>query len=202
MEALHSRSKNELDTAFMKSTEMPISEVFNDTYAPLVDYAFQLVRDWEEAQNLAVQSFLQLLEKRANLDDRPGIVSFLYVATRNNCYMHLRKVNSATRFREEAQYLGKDAAESQPEYDFAKMDVEIMNALYAEMAKLPAQCRTIFSLRYLENIPTDKIAEQLGIERKTVQNQILKASKIIKSAFSARKLYPASFPLFLLSFLF
>lgn len=202
MESSSFRNENEFITALQKSDEAAISEIFNDTYKELVDFAYQMVKDWDDAENLAIQSFLHLLEKRGALKDRTRIRSFLYVATRNGCYTHLRKVRSAARFQQEVEYLENQKYDSQPEYDFARMDVEIISALYAEIDKLPTKCKAIFTMRYVKNVPTDQIAEELGLERKTVQNQILKASNHIRSAFSAKKLYPASIPLFLISFLF
>ncbi len=47
--------------------------------------------------------------------------------------------------------------------------------------ELPAQCRTIFQLSRFENLKYHEIASELGLSAKTVENQMGKALRLMRS---------------------
>jgi RNA polymerase sigma-70 factor (ECF subfamily) len=46
---------------------------------------------------------------------------------------------------------------------------------------LPKRCREIFKLSRMDNLTNDEIAQQLGISKRTVENQITHALKFLRS---------------------
>ncbi|MEO0339252.1 MAG: sigma-70 family RNA polymerase sigma factor, partial [Bacteroidota bacterium] len=59
---------------------------------------------------------------------------------------------------------------------------DLEKAMQAALEQLPERCRLIFVMRRLEGIPLKEIAAQLDISPKTVENQITKALKVLKTA--------------------
>ena len=57
---------------------------------------------------------------------------------------------------------------------------EFLNSYEALLKTLPPKRQEIFRLRYQENLSTKTISSQMGITRKTVQNQLAKALASIK----------------------
>jgi RNA polymerase sigma-70 factor (ECF subfamily) len=57
---------------------------------------------------------------------------------------------------------------------------ELQAVLDQSMDRLPEKCREIFYLSRFELLPNKKIAEQLQISPKTVENQITKALRILR----------------------
>ena len=57
---------------------------------------------------------------------------------------------------------------------------EFFKSFEAFMESLPPKRQIIFRLRFQEDLPTKDISMQLGITRKTVQNQLGKAIETLK----------------------
>jgi len=53
--------------------------------------------------------------------------------------------------------------------------------LIKEVEKLPPECQKIFRDSRFKHIPNKEIASKLGLSIKTVENQLTKALKIIKT---------------------
>jgi RNA polymerase sigma-70 factor (ECF subfamily) len=58
---------------------------------------------------------------------------------------------------------------------------ELQHELHKAMNELPQQCRTIFQLSRFEDKKYKEIAEELAISPKTVENQMGKALKILRT---------------------
>jgi RNA polymerase sigma-70 factor (ECF subfamily) len=58
---------------------------------------------------------------------------------------------------------------------------ELEGKLHTALNELPEQCRTIFQLSRFEELRYREIAERLGISVKTVENQMGKALKILRT---------------------
>ena len=58
---------------------------------------------------------------------------------------------------------------------------ELENKLRSALNDLPEQCRTIFQLSRFEELRYREIADRLGLSVKTVENQMGKALKILRT---------------------
>jgi RNA polymerase sigma-70 factor (ECF subfamily) len=59
-------------------------------------------------------------------------------------------------------------------------DEEMLAAVARTVETLPPRCRLIFELKWSRGLRYAEIAETLGIAEKTVENQLLKAIKLIR----------------------
>jgi RNA polymerase sigma factor (sigma-70 family) len=79
-------------------------------------------------------------------------------------YEHLTTTNNDTnRFDENISYL------------------ELEKSVETSLSDLPKRCREIFLLSRMSNLTNDEIAQQLGISKRTVENQITTALKFLRS---------------------
>jgi RNA polymerase sigma-70 factor (ECF subfamily) len=64
--------------------------------------------------------------------------------------------------------------------------VELEQSLQKAIDELPERCRIVFTLSRFEELKYQEIADQLNISIKTVENQISKALRLIRTALEDR----------------
>ena len=67
---------------------------------------------------------------------------------------------------------------------------EIKSFSNKAIAALPKGQKEVFSLRFSEQMTSDEIAEKLHISKRTVENQLYKATKKLKKQFISNELIP------------
>lgn len=65
---------------------------FFQYYPDLFSFALQLVHDRPAAYQLSIDAFFLCWERRTDLTSDQQIKAFVYLATRNNCIDHLRRM--------------------------------------------------------------------------------------------------------------
>ncbi len=82
---------SELINGFRNGDEPAIRHLYDLHYRPLCYFAEKLVKDKTEAEDIAVDTFLKLLNKKNDFYNLPDIKAFLFTATRNACFDYMRK---------------------------------------------------------------------------------------------------------------
>nr|WP_295876525.1 sigma-70 family RNA polymerase sigma factor [uncultured Chitinophaga sp.] len=159
--------------------ETAVRHLFDLHYRPLCYFAEKLTGDKAEAQDVAVNVFLKLLQKKDDFDHLYEIKAFLYTATRNACIDLHRQKKRQERSHEEIQYLLQPDDDAD---DLQLIDAEIMQRLFQEIESLPPQCSKVFKLIFVSKLDTGAIARQMKISPKTVLNQKAKAVRLLRAA--------------------
>ena len=158
-------------------TEDTFRKVFDDCYESLCRYAFSMVRDFDQAEDIVQSMFMKLWEKRSELDINTSIRSYLFRAVYNQCMNQLEHKVIKTKHESFVKVeAGRD--EQQPEVFPDELESNIRKAVDA----LPPQCRLIFIMSRYEELKYSEIAERLGISVNTIQNQVSKALKLLREA--------------------
>ncbi|MDR2496424.1 MAG: RNA polymerase sigma-70 factor [Tannerellaceae bacterium] len=181
-----------------------ILEVFGTLYkkfAPvLISYASRFV-DSGTAEDLVQDIFLKAWNKHSFIFQKEGIKTYLYNAVRHACLDDLKHQEVKARYENsvclklkmEELYYTDD-----PEFLF--MEDSRLTAIYDEIERLPAKCREIFVMAYLEERKSGEIAVLLNISKRTVEAQLYKALKTIREALqeqaSGLSLSPRKYILF------
>ncbi|QSQ15092.1 RNA polymerase sigma factor [Myxococcus landrumensis] len=139
--------------------------------------ARRLVWDGEEARDLVQASLADAYEKRHLLRDAKAGPAWLRRILVSRAMGHLRRRRVWGLIRESLN--GGSALELSPEERFE--GVERWRALGRAVRALPAQQATAFTLRYLEGLDLDSIAEAMGIGRGTVRIHLYRALKKLKA---------------------
>ncbi|MBL0739996.1 RNA polymerase sigma-70 factor [Chryseolinea lacunae] len=148
--------------------------IFEKHWKTLYQSVYRAVENKEVAQDIVQDCFISLWEKSATttIDNVGG---YLYQAVKYRYFMHLR---SGYISRKHLDHLNTVAMVNSTEEAMAAQ--ELQTVLDATLASLPEKCREIFYLSRFESLPNKKIAEQLHISPKTVENQITKALRILR----------------------
>lgn len=156
-------------------------EIYKENAHKLIFYACKYV-DTTTAEDLVQDVFLRIWQKRAFVFLNEGIKSYLYSSVQHACLDYLKHqdikhdyVNAViTKLKIEEIYYND---ENLPLF----LEEDRLSMIYKEMNKLPDKCREIFTMSYLEERKTSEIASLLNISTRTVEAQLYKALKILRS---------------------
>jgi RNA polymerase sigma-70 factor (family 1) len=151
--------------------------LFRAYYAPLCYYAASFTDgDMDEAEDVVQQTFVKFWEQRANLSIAWSVKAYLYKTVHNACLNRLRALKTREQYKQrnmlelERQHVPPPGAET-----------ELRERLQKALESLPAQCRQVFELSRFEELKYREIAEHLNISIKTVETQMGKALRIMRT---------------------
>jgi RNA polymerase sigma factor (sigma-70 family) len=168
-------------------------QAFDLYYKRIKTIAFKIVRNEEDADDIASQSFVKLWQYR----DVEGwtleaIYSLLKVIARNIAIDYWRK-DPGTRYLDPSKAKDEQSFEMEFGHESARADdhelkEEITMELIKELVpKLPDRTREVFSLRFYEKKSAHQVAKQLGISVHTVNNINSEARKKLKKMIDERR---------------
>lgn len=169
--------ENNLAQALRRGETAAFDAVFRRWYEPLCRYACRLADgDMDEAEDLVQQAFVKLWEYRARLDVSWSLKAYLYRTVHNACLNRLRARNVRSKYLDfNAQRL--ETMHTPPD----DTSPELLERFQRAMDALPPQCRHIFELSRFETLKYREIADQLGISVKTVETQMGKALRVMRT---------------------
>jgi RNA polymerase sigma-70 factor (ECF subfamily) len=172
---------------FMELTQQGISEkVFEEVYKTffkaLHAYAHSILVDYEHAEEMVQQVFLKLWERKERIEINTSIQAYLYRSVYNESMNFLKheKVKQA-----HVSFVKHTTTESSNSHHKNIDTKELEGKIRVALNKLPEQCRTVFQLSRFEELKYREIAERLQLSVKTVENQMGKALKIMRTELAA-----------------
>jgi len=153
--------------------------LFEKYWAKAYADAYRRLKDPDQAKDIVQEVFTHIWLKRETLhiDNLPA---YLNVAIRNKIFKLVEKQKHIHPFFD----ILEDMPASYSQADDNLLWKEFLICYEALLNTLPPKRQIIFRLHFQEDLPTKDIATQLGITRKTVQNQLGKAIEKIKISLS------------------
>lgn len=157
-----------------KDDEKVFSHLFESYYVPLCRYARLILKSEQPAEEVVMNVFIYIWENRTRIEIKSSLCAYLFRSVRNRCINYLRD-------NAPSGYLSDAMVELCCEEN-RDMEVEELNRFIEEaILSLPDKCRDVFLKSRNEEMSNREIAEQLNISVKTVEAQITKALKAIRS---------------------
>jgi RNA polymerase sigma-70 factor (ECF subfamily) len=153
-------------------------QVFDTCYENLCRYAFTILKEFDQAEDVVQSILMKLWERREDLDIKTSVRSYLFRAVYNQCINQLE--HAAIKKKYDVSNQTRD--EQQPDV----FPTELEDTIRKAIDTLPQQCRTIFIMSRYEELKYSEIAEKLDISVNTIQNQICKALKILREELKDR----------------
>lgn len=151
--------------------------VFRTWYAPLVRVADGLLRERAIAEEIVQDVLLELWRRRTTLAAEGSPEAYLFRSTRNRALNHLRHVS--VQRRGEPQIVGEIGHQRSADADLVEAEIDV--ALRCAVDELPPRCREVFELSRVRGLRYAEIAETLGISIKTVEAQMGKALRTLRT---------------------
>jgi len=176
-------SNNVSETLLLLQMEQGCEESFNALFEKYWDKAYSAayarLGDSDQCKDIVQEIFTHIWLKRETLhiDNLPA---YLNVAVRNRVLKFVEKQKNTSPFFDILENMQVSSSRT----DGNLLWKEFLAAYEALLNTLPAKRQTIFRLHFQDDIPTKDIAKELGISRKTVQNQLGKAVEKLKVSLS------------------
>ena len=161
-----------------KRDEAAFEQVFKTHYKNLHAYAFTMLKDEDEAEEMVQQVFFKLWERSEHLSFSGSIAAYLYRAVHNESLNFIKHQKVKAGHQLHVAYSMKNKSEqAQPKM----IRKELENKFREALNELPEQCRTVFQLSRFEDMKYKEIADKLDISVKTVENHMGKALKLLRT---------------------
>lgn len=156
-------------------------ELFKSQFKPLCAFAFKYLKDIDIAKEIVHDAFVNLWQKRDNIDLQKSIKSYLFTTVNNRSLNYIRDNKKFVK----NEYLEQNYSGSEKFVDNDLLiEQELKLKITETLEKLPEKCRRVFEMSRYEGKKYREIAEELKISEKTVEAHISKALRSLKENLS------------------
>ncbi|MCB0705390.1 MAG: RNA polymerase sigma-70 factor [Saprospiraceae bacterium] len=167
---------NTLWSRICADEQSALKKLFQHQFGPVCQCIYRFVKDQDLARDLAQNVFIRLWEKRNSLQIQSSVPAYLRRMAQNEALAHLR---SKKIFSTEEEEIPDQVEDTTPEGQF--LDGELSHQIQRAIETLPPRCQIIFKLSRFEERSYKEIADELSLSVKTVENQMGKALKMLRS---------------------
>jgi RNA polymerase sigma-70 factor (family 1) len=164
------------NTALYKLDANEYQILFKQYYESLCHYANMWMKDMDAAEEIVQNTFVKLWEKQATLNIETSLKSYLYKSVYHAALNEIKHQNVKNK------YINMQSSEEPYNEMQSDSQVKILEQrIEKALLNLPEQCRLIFQMSRFRQLKYREIADVLNISVKTVENQMGKALKIMRS---------------------
>lgn len=150
-------------------------------------HTLRLLGNREDAQDVLQETFLNVFKGLENFRGDSTFSTWIYRIATNNALMRLRKLSHSERELDDElpppESMKRQALASHIlDPKDALLEKEMLHELDKAVERLPEKYRTIFLLRDVEEFPTDRTAQVLGISEAAVKSRLHRARLFIREA--------------------
>jgi RNA polymerase sigma-70 factor (family 1) len=143
-------------------------------------FAKTYLKQEQDTEELVQDVFLKLWNKKEVLDSSGNLKAFIYKTAVNSIYDFIRRKNIEQAFRD---YTKEGSAVSDQTWDEVVFN-DMLFHVNRLIEKMPEQRRKIFMMSKEEGLTNDEIADVLRLSKRTVENQLYRATSFLKKNMS------------------
>ena len=146
--------------------------------------ALRVVGNPDEAEDLAQQAFVRAWRALPNFRGQAKFSTWLYRIVTNlcyNCLPHIKKDLAMLAPDEEALHMPDERQAVEP----GLLDAELRECLHRAIEALPEGYRLLLTLRHLQELSYEEIAQVTGLPLGTVKTGIFRARRRLKDVLDA-----------------
>lgn len=151
--------------------------LFRHYWEPLYATAVCRLQNAAEAQDVVQNLFTDVWQRREQLNVKTSLKAYLYTALKYTILDYLRAQTVREKYARAIQRVVASSDNSTAE---AIAYHELKKKVDQGVRSLPERCGQVFRMRRLEHHSVKEIAAKLGISPKTVENQLTKATKVLR----------------------
>lgn len=152
-------------------------ELFHSYYSDLCNFALKFSPDASSAEETVQEMFFKFWEKRNDIQIQSSVRSYLFGSVRNLCLNHIKHSKIKDRHSQYVRHTQNEQDEGAHSIENVELESKILEAIES----MPEERRKIFRLSRFEHKKYREIAHDLGISIKTVEAQMGKALKFMRT---------------------
>jgi RNA polymerase sigma-70 factor (ECF subfamily) len=158
-------------------TEQQFEVLFRGQFAALCNFAYSVVKDTDQAHDIVQQAFVNLWERRDEVETIDNLPAYLRRSIVNVAINHIQK-HKRVQLEDEYTQAQLDNASAADRSDYLQGEVE--EAIRRAVEQLPEKSQLVFSLSRFQGMSNKEIASRFGISVKTVDYHISRALKALR----------------------
>jgi len=176
-------SDRELLEGMQDGDELAFSALIERKTQPLIQAAYRILGDYEEARDVVQVTFVRAWEKRDRFDQRWSPNTWIFRIATNLAIDQLRSRQTRERGQEPVrnhllQVAGGGQAQQSGVSRLQQQEVlEIFQELAADLSE---RQRSVFVLREIEGMSSHEVAQILECKESTVRNHLFNARKVLR----------------------
>ena len=184
---------NKLLCVHLKSgNQKAFKTLFEQYWEAMFLKANSIIRDREVAQDIVQEIWIKLWNQREKLEIS-NFESYIFRSVSYGCFKYLRD----NKFTTSQLQIIDSLSVSNPDVDDQHNLEATQKVIDKSLEELSPRCQEIFTLSRLEDMPNEEIAVKLGISRRSVENQVSLALKVIRKHLASLHFISFLYSLFL-----
>lgn len=179
----------------LKNGDEQAFRILFETFAPKV-YATcrKMALVHEDAEEVVQDVFFKIWNRKENLDDSLSFSAYILTIMRSLVFKKAKKQALSVAYQKYAlMHIQKACNNSEEDLLYNELKTFSEKAI----ASLPKGQQEVFNLRYTQQMSSDEIATRLSISKRTVENQIYKATKSLKQKLFLNEAIPSDLLIFI-----
>ncbi len=160
-------------------------EIFHGYYQKIYSFSYSYLKNREDAEGVAQNVFLTLWNKRDEAGEIRNLNAWLFTVSFNQVRKLFR--NSALSRRKMEDYAYTALIEDSSTLTSVEFN-DLMEVAEDHINKLPARQRTVFLLRMKDGLSSTEISQELGMNKRTVENHLSTAKSTLRKVFNENHL--------------
>ena len=156
------------------SDKYQLEKLFEEYYATVLLYCISIVKDKDDAKDIVQRVFIALWRKMDSIDIRTTARAYLYKSVYHASLDLLKHKKIRKRYEDEVKKNNHIIPAANND------EKELSKKIESAINDLPDQCRRIFKMNRFDRLRYKDIAATLHISEKTVENQMVKALRILR----------------------
>jgi RNA polymerase sigma-70 factor (ECF subfamily) len=156
-------------------------KIYEGNFERLIRYAFSMTKEKGLAEDVVCNVFANLWNKRDQLKDVREIELYLNASVRNQAIKTIKSKAKLSLSKNKNEFTDDFTLSDNIDPENLLMGKELEKIVSQVVANLPPQARKVYNLSRLEK-SNEEIAREMGISKRTVENHLYKALKILKES--------------------
>lgn len=169
------------DKRLVEALQAGSEEAFEKLYTKYAKKIYNISRkmnvDKEESENVVQDVFLKIWRNRINLDSQLSFNAYLITIAKSIIIKETQKKARFLAYQNYSVIVEPQAGNPTEEYIVFKELEDASNKAYET---LPARQQQVYLMKNVEYLTTDEITQKLGLSKRTVENQLYRATKALK----------------------